>query len=625
MKIRLRPIAAQFLSLLALSSPLWGDTTKVETSIIPELRAYRVNPHSPKIDGRLDDSVWSSPNIEKGRMSIRRAPDEGMPASESTLVAVAYDDQALYVAFWCYDSDADKISRQLVRRDRSSQADRVTVRVDPFHDHQSGYAFEVNASGVQRDCRYYNETNSDMDWDAVWESAVDVEPGGWTAEFKIPFHCIRFANKEDQTWGIDFIRVINRKSETDGWAFSPSSKGGFVSNFGHLNDLKGIKPLAQVEALPYAVSSEETEPKRIGNPDGRDFRKNLGLDLKYGIGSDLVLDATINPDFGQVELDQPVLNLSAYETFFSEKRPFFLEGADLFQTQFNLFYSRRVGRPPQENINDPNFLYSIDRPRASTILGAAKLTGKLFSRTSVALLTAVTQREKEKYATRTNIVLDSSWTGDTLHVGIKSADTVTRQGVVEPEANYNVLRIKQEIFRNSSVGGMITVGGQRSFRPVTTGGIDWRLITNNNSWGTYGQVAFSRTDNARTGYGMDITFEKRSGKHILGSFGLTIKNQEFQINRLGYSNRSNTYSPWGWIQYYTINPWWIFRETYNNLNFYPTWNFDGVNIGLGGNFNTNITFTNYWLWAVGSRFKARNTAISRLAEMVCGFGRFARR
>lgn len=577
MRSRLIPIGAQLLFLLILCSPIWGDGTKVETSIIPELRAYRINPQPPNIDGRLDDPVWSSPNIEKGRLSIQRAPDEGMPASESTLVAAAYDNQALYVAFWCYDSEPDKICRQLVRRDRSSQADRVTVRVDPFHDHQSGNAFEVNASGVQRDCRYYDESNIDMDWDAVWESAVNIQPDGWTAEFKIPFHCIRFADNEEQTWGIDFIRVINRKSETDGWAFSPSSKGGFVSNFGHLNNLKGIRPTTHLEALPYVVSSEETEPKRIGNPDGRDFMKNAGLDLKYGIASDLVLDATINPDFGQVELDQPVLNLSSYETFFSEKRPFFLEGSDLFQTQFNLFYSRRIGRPPQGDIADPDYLYSISRPKSTTILGAAKLTGKLLSRTSIALLTAVTQREKEKYA-----------------AGIKSADTAIRHDAIEPEANYNILRIKQEIFRNSSVGGILTIADQRSFRPVTTGGLDWRLITNNNSWGTYGQIAFSRTDNVHTGYGIDATFEKRNGKHFLGAIGFTVKSPEFNINRLGFSNRSSIRSPWAWIQYYTIKPWWIFRETYNNVNLYPSWNFDGINIGLGGNFNTNITFTNYW-------------------------------
>jgi len=174
MKNWLMPIATILLTLSILPTPLWGDTAKIDTSIIPELRAHRINPAPPRIDGRLDDAIWSNPAVEKGKMFIQRAPLEGTPVSESTLVAAAYDDQALYVAFWCYDSEPDKISRQLVRRDRTSQADHVTLRIDPFHDHQSGYAFEVNASGVQRDCRYFDENSSDMDWDAVWESGASV-------------------------------------------------------------------------------------------------------------------------------------------------------------------------------------------------------------------------------------------------------------------------------------------------------------------------------------------------------------------------------------------------------------------------------------------------------------------
>ncbi|SYZ72039.1 conserved exported hypothetical protein [Candidatus Zixiibacteriota bacterium] len=593
MRILLIPAGLVLLILLAGPS-VRADSTKVETQIIPELTAYRINPHPPVIDGYLNDSIWISPHIEQAHFRLQRDPTEGLPVTESTTVAVAYDDQALYVAFWCYDDEPDKIVRQLVRRDRSSETDRVTVRIDPFHDHQNGNAFEVNASGVQRDCRYYNENNSDMDWDAVWESAVKQQPWGWTAEIKIPYYCLRFGKDDLQTWGIDFIRYITRKNEIDGWAFTPAANGGFVSNFGHLNGLKGVKPSSHMEILPYLVSSELTDPKSPGNPDGREFTKNAGLDLKYGIASNLVLDATFNPDFGQVELDQPVLNLSTYETFFAEKRPFFLEGADLFQTDFTLFYSRRIGRSPQGSIADPEYIYSIISPRATSILGAAKLTGKLFSRTSVALLTTVTQREYEKYAARTNLKLDSTWSGDTLHTTVISADTVTRRGVVEPEANYSVLRIKQELFKNSSVGAIVTVADQKNFRPATTGGIDWRLITNDNNWGAYGQIVFSRVNNPKTGYGIDLTLEKRGGKHIRGAVGLTVKSRDLQLNRLGYTNRADIISHSAWLQYYTIKPWWIFKESYNNLNFYPSWNFDGTNIGLGGNFNTTVVFTNYW-------------------------------
>ncbi len=563
--------------ILVTSCSILADTTRVETQIIPELKAHRVNPHVPTIDGILDDSVWCNPDLQRGRMLLQRDPSEGMPASESTLVAVAYDNEALYAAFWCYDSEPDRVSRQLVRRDRTSQADHVTLRVDPFHDHQNGHAFEVNASGVQRDCRYYDECNADMDWDAVWESGARLEPWGWSAEIRIPFNCLRFAVKDVNTWGIDFIRLINRRNETDGWAFTPASKGGFVSNFGHLTDLIGIKPTSHTELLPYVVSGEQVEPKTLGNPDGRSLMKNVGLDLKYGIASDLVLDATINPDFGQVELDQPVLNLSAYETFLSERRPFFLEGSDLFATSFNLFYSRRIGRSPRGSVSDPEFAYYTDYPRGTTILGAAKLTGKMFDRTSIALLSSVTQREEAEYVAYAN---DST--------------KVTRKGVVEPEATYNVLRVKQELFRNSSVGGTLTLASQANRLPATTGGVDWRLVTNDNNWGVGGQVVFSRIDGNHTGYGIDLTIEKGGGKHVRGAMGGTIKDRFLNLNRLGYNSRANSRSVWAWLQYRTTDRWWIFEETYNNFNIYPNWNFDGVRYQLGGNFNTTVIFTNYW-------------------------------
>ena len=171
---------------------------------------------------------------------------------------------------------------------------------------------------------------------------------------KIPYHCLRFTEKDEHTWGVNFTRYINRKDEYVKWAFTPSSEGGFVSNFGHLKNLHDIKPAGHLEFLPYVVSSMETEPKDLSNPDGKDFLKNAGFDVKYALSTNLILDATINPDFGQVELDQPVLNLSNYETFFPERRPFFLEGADLLSTNFMLFYSRRVGRSPYQSVGKAN-------------------------------------------------------------------------------------------------------------------------------------------------------------------------------------------------------------------------------------------------------------------------------
>ncbi len=597
-------LAGLMLVMSVFSITVLAEDKPKEERLVPEIRAYRINPHAPTIDGNLDDAIWKSSKIEIVHEFTQHDPNEGEPPTELTKVAVAYDDAALYVAFWCYDDEPDEIQKQLVRRDRYSEADKVTLRLDPFHDHQTGVAFEVNAAGVQRDCRYFNENNSDMSWDAVWESEARIHPWGWAVEMRIPYHCLRFSEKDEHTWGVDFQRIVNRRAETDRWACVPQSEGGFVSNFGHLTGLTGIVPAGHTELLPYAVSRAETEPKTLGNPDGKDFVGNAGFDLKYALSSDLVLDATINPDFGQVELDQPVLNLSTYETQFEERRPFFLEGNDLFSTNFQLFYSRRVGRSPSFGISDPEALYYTDRPDATTILGAGKLTGKLSSSTHIALLSAVTQKEKAEYAAETNAVMDSLWDGESWATTITSADTISREGVVEPTANYTVLRLKQDVLHNSSIGGILTVASQETVHPAVTGGVDWRLSTNDNGWRTDGQVVFSRIDPDHTGYGVDLTFEKSNGEHIRGAVGGTIKDPYLDINRLGYTSRVDSRSTWAWLQYRTSDDWWIIRNSWNNFNFNSNWNFDGVNYSLGGNFNTQIEFTNNWSLGGGVTMQA---------------------
>jgi hypothetical protein len=573
---------------------LFAQDQPAESRIVPEIEAFRINPHPPTIDGNLDDPVWQHENMRFASKFTQVDPDEGKAATESTLVAVAYDDEALYLAFWCYDSQPEKIYGQLVRRDRSSPSDHVTVRVDPYHDHQCGNAFEISVAGVQRDCRYFDDVNSDMSWDAVWEADVQRQPWGWSAEYRIPFHCLRFNEKDVHTWGIDLKRYISRKGETDLWAFVPQSEGGFVSNFGHLTGLQGLNTGSHLEIMPYVVSSAETEPKSLGNPDGRDYLKNAGFDLKYALSSNLILDATINPDFGQVELDQPVLNLSYYETWFSEKRPFFLEGANLFSTDFTLFYSRRIGRAPYRNVQDEELAYYTDYPNATTILGASKITGKLSSGTSIALLTAITDEEKADYAVFENYQPDTSWVGDSMVIKDVPMDTIFRTGAVEPMAGYSVLRIKQDVLNNSHVGGMLTLASQDAMHPAVTGSVDWRLCTNNNSWAFRGQTVFSRVNNANTGFGLDLTLEKTAGQHVRGSTGIHLRDPNLDLNRLGYLSRNNMQHCWGWVQYRTSNDWWIIRNSWNNFNIYSSWNYDGINYEFGGNYNNYIEFKNFW-------------------------------
>lgn len=578
-----------------------NDTTEAAQRVVPEIRAYRVNPHAPVIDGKLDDSVWNGPNIQKVSRFTQTDPDEGKLPTESTLVAVAYDEKALYVAFWCYDSAPDKVARKLVRRDRWSQSDQASVRLDTYHDHRTGVLFTVSAAGTQRDMRIYNDTWTDESWDGVWSSAVKAQPWGWSAEMAIPYHCLRFPQQSEQVWGVDFVRVVDRKNEWTQWAFVPSKEGGMASNFGHLTNLTGIEPARHLEVLPYVVSDYESKP---GNrwSSGRDFYGNTGVDVKYGLASDMTLDAAINPDFGQVELDQPVLNLSTYETFFSEKRPFFIEGGDLFETNFMLFYSRRIGRSPVFSVNDPRIFDEVDRPRTSTILGAAKLSGKLGDRTSIAVLAAVTDEEKSKYA-----VIDSIFHQQTDSVGnVVAADTSFsyRHGVVEPRAGYSVVRVKQNVFQRSTLGGTLTVASQATRYPAVTGGGDWRLFTNNGKWFVTGQSIFSRVDPRHTGFGFTMSVGKEAGQHVRGEVGVTIKDPYLNINRLGYTSRANSRRAYTWWQYRTIDDWWIVRNSWNNINFWYSENYAGVEIEKGADFNFSVEFINNWSLGGGISLQA---------------------
>jgi len=569
------------------------DSLSVER-IVPELRAVRINPEQPVIDGILDDEVWNSPKTRVARDFTQRDPDEGEAPTESTMVAVVFDDEAIYCAVWCYDSEPGEIDKQLVRRDRIGESDYIALRLDPYHDHQSGNEFMLTAAGVQADSRIYNDNNTDWDWDGVWDGAVKIHPWGWAAEYRIPYHCLRFTEGEEQVWGMDMARWVNRRNESSRWAFVPKSAGGFAANFGHLTGLSGIKPARHLAILPYMVSNAELEPGSDGNVDGRRYTNNSGFDIKYGLSSNLTLDATINPDFGQVELDQPVLNLSAFETFYSEKRPFFLEGADLFRTDFNLFYSRRIGRPPQGYISssnyayyDPDFDYYTDRPSMTTILGAAKLSGKLGGKTSIAFLNAVTQEEK---------------------AGYKTVDGEVREGIVEPLANYSVARVKHDLFSRSSIGVMLTSVNQDTKYPAITGGVDWRLYTKGGGYSVRGQTVFSRVDPEHTGFGFDFTAEKNAGEHFRGAFGGTIKDPHFDINRIGYTSRNGIHNGWLWLQWRTQDDWWIIRNSWNNLNLYGTRNYDGYTTGKGGNINSHFEFTNNW--SLGGGFNVQGEKYS---------------
>ena len=436
-------VSALMLS-LALGAPAAAGQGSGHGSV-PAVHAFRAT--SPiTVDGKLDDEAWLS--AVPATVFTQRDPEEGKPVSEHTELRVAYDESALYIAARLDDREPARIARQLARRDQEAQADTFTIFLDPHHDHLTGAYFSVSAAGVQRDSTIHNDTWTDDSWDAVWSSAVQLDDHGWTAEMRIPYSQLRFSHAEHHTFGINAMRFIQRKKEEAWLVFVPKTESGMASRMGHLDGLDGVSPHRTLELLPYVVArSEFIAPPSSGDPfnDGSRLFAGTGLDMKYRVSSNLSLDGTINPDFGQVEVDPAVVNLSAFETFFEEKRPFFIEGANIFNNfgrtgannnwGFNraeplIFYSRRIGRPPQGDA-DGDF---VETPTTSTILGAAKITGKTRRGWSVGLIDAVTGREDAK-------TISAGAGGETE---------------VEPLTNYLIGRAQREITSRAAVGVLAT-------------------------------------------------------------------------------------------------------------------------------------------------------------------------
>ncbi|MDI6845793.1 MAG: DUF5916 domain-containing protein [Candidatus Saccharicenans sp.] len=359
------------------------------------------------LDGYLNEEIYKHPSCED---FIQTDPVDGAPASEKTRVWVFYDSSNLYVAAYCHDSNPKGIIGQLGRRDYSVDSDWFIFCIDPYFDRRSGYAFWVNPAGSMIDRVLYNDISEDKSWDGVWEARSRIVADGWTVEMKIPLNQLRFPASEKQVWGVNFQRIIKRKNEKVSFAWVPKEDNAFVSRFARLEGLEKIKPGRRIEAFPYTVGQARFSPAEPGNPfeTGHKYRGNAGLDLKAGLKSNLTLDTTFNPDFGQVEVDPAVINLTAYETYYEEKRPFFIEGATIFNNfgrggiyinadmnwpKPRLFYSRRIGREPQGYPQHDGYVSLPDR---STIIGAFKLTGKQGSGWNIGVINAVTARE---YAT----------------------------------------------------------------------------------------------------------------------------------------------------------------------------------------------------------------------------------
>ena len=553
-------------------------------------------------------------------------PDEGKPATERTEVKVLYDDAALYVGARLFDGDAARVSRRLSTRDSDGDADRLTIYLDPMHDHVTGAMFRVTAANVQTDGVIHNDTWTDWSWDAVWQSQVETDTEGWSVEMRIPLSQLRFPSADRQTWGINIERFIRRKNEYVWLEMVPKSETGLVSRMVHLTGFDGLRPARRLEWLPYSAGRAEfIAPQSPSNPfnDGSRLFGSAGLDMKWGLTSNLTVDATVNPDFGQVEVDPAVVNLSAFETFFQEKRAFFLEGAQILNNfgrigsndfwGFNnsepqLYYSRRIGRTPQLHA-DGEF---VDPPTATTILGAAKLTGKTSGGWSVGLLEAVTSREMARTSTA----------------------FTAGSALVEPLTNYAVVRLQRDIGRRAGAGLLSTMVTRRLGVPVAqdalaahasvVGADGYVFLDQAKDWVIVGDVAASRVsgspdaiaqlqlapqryyqrpdahhvsfDGARTslsGYKGRLNLNRNSGL-VKVNAALWGVSPGFESNDLGFHTTGDRAGAHGVLFWRNVTPGRVIRSRNFWISKFWVWNFNRElqSDGLMGNFS--VTFMNYW-------------------------------
>ncbi|MBI4500215.1 MAG: carbohydrate binding family 9 domain-containing protein [Gemmatimonadetes bacterium] len=432
-------------------------------------QAMRAAGQIPVVDGRLDDSVWQ--DVIPITDFRQKNPTEGAPASEKTEVRFLYTDHDLFIAVRAFDSDPERMFSPLVRRDQEVNSDYVAIALDTYHDRRTAYQFIVNASGSRRDLFIYDDgARRDDTWDPVYDWATATDPSGWSAELRIPFSQLRFAHADRNNFGLRITRFINRKSEESNWPFVPRDQAGEVSHYGELVGLAALPSPRRVELLPYTAGSRRLAPTVAGNPlSGSQSEMRYGGDLKLGLTSGITMDVTFLPDFGQVEADPAVVNLSGFESFFPEKRPFFVEGTDLMRLTFatgvfgdeGLVYTRRIGRDPQLSPDvGSNYLKS---PTETTILGAAKITGQLGKGWALGATQALTSKENGRLVTPTG--------------GAAGA------AAVEPFTSYSVVRLQRTVARGRITYGGIVTGVFRNLddtafqvlhRNAMSGGLDLR-------------------------------------------------------------------------------------------------------------------------------------------------------
>ncbi len=582
-----------------------------------QIRAIRYNGARPVIDGKLGDDVWGQSEVTAEFW--QREPREGAPATERTEVRVLFDEEAIYVSSRMYSNHPEKIGADATRRDQLGYAETFLINLDPYHSRKTSYSFGVTAAGVKQD--YYHPIDDeiksrDVSYNPVWEAKTVIDSVGWTAEMRIPFSQVRFKDTKDQVWGVNFNRYIPSRNEDTYWRLRRNRDTGWSSLFGDLVGLGDIRGSRRIEVMPYGASSVSlTDPRNSENPfdNGTNLKGRIGADLKMGLGPNLTLDGTINPDFGQVEADPAVVNLTAFETIFTEQRPFFVEGNRLLSnTNPTYYYSRRIGAAPHGSASGS----FVDIPTNSTILGAGKITGRLNSGLSLGALSAVTARENAR----------------TFNVASKA----TSSPQVEPLTSYNVVRLEQEFGPYVSTAGFTFTGVRRWFtddsplsnmlaRQAFSGGGNWNLRFEKGMYefggdiggsyieGTGAAILRQQTSSARyfqrpdatyatldssktslSGYTGWLYFNKNGGDHWLGGSTLVVESPGFELNDIGRTTSADNMKISANVHYRETLPTSLFHSYDVGITFGSGWNFEKILQARTFSASAKVTWHNFW-------------------------------
>lgn len=584
------------------------------------------------LDGVPSEDAWNA--VEWGGDFTQWQPNEGKPPSQQTNFKILYDDKFLYIGYRCHDLAPDSIIRRMGRRDEFP-GDWVEINIDSYHDKRTAFSFTFSVSGVRNDEFVSNDGNNwDASWNPIWYAKAHTDERGWTAEIKIPFSQLRYGNEPDKVWGIQVMRRLFRKEERSTWQFIPQNSGVWVSRFGELHGIKNIPMHRQIEIAPYVIAQADKYKEEPGNPfaKGFDGKVTAGLDGKLAITNDLILDFTINPDFGQVEADPSQVRIDGFQNFFQERRPFFIESRNIFDYQLTgseaggdydsdlLFYSRRIGSSPHGFPRLVNGEY-VKYPQNTSILGAAKFSGKTKKGVSIGILESITQREMA------TIDLNGQ----------------KRKELVEPLTSYFVGRLQKDIKQgNTIIGGIITAVNREKglsdmlHRSAYSGGVDFLHYWKSRTWYIRGNVVFSHVqgtkeailntqtsfehlfqragatevhvDSSRTsltGMGGTVRFGKIGGKQSkIGRVfkfetGFTTRSPQLELNDIGFMLTSNEINHFTWAGFHYQRPFSVFRNARVNYNHWLRWDYGGTLLYQQLNTNAHATFRNNWQTGTG--------------------------